>query len=561
MSLADRCEDHGLRFSRIDLYCAALLTLQIVALALLADPFRAAEFPINDDWAYIPPVKEFLQAGRWRIPDWTAANYIGMIPLGAFFGQFAEVGYATLRVSGWVALCGAALALYGAARELSVRPAHATLAVATLSASPLLLVVANSFMTDLPFMFAANLALWAGLRHCRTRTLGSFLAFVVALWAALSLRQSALAFSVALGAALIAGWPRKGASWLLAAGLVAAVILPQMAYEQWLKAGPGLPVMFGNQIRQLGATLRKPLATVLSLSASRAGVIVLYVSLLGVMAVLLNLLISRRNPGQRWLLVGTLLLGALLSRELLARGLAMPLVGYDLDRVGLGMRITGRPEVTSGIVFFWRAVTVLSVGAASYVALRLLANVRRQGLAMLAWRPQDRAFAALLVVLLGVSAAPLLGVEYLFDRYTLPLAAPFILLLLWQPRRLETDLSRRWLAALGVVVVLGTAVAGMALGDYMAWNRARWQSLAWLQAQGIDARRIDGGFEFNGSVLYSRDVRTIGPKGWFVADDEYVVTPARRSGYRVIHAIEVPRRLPFGPQVIYTLQREPSGGT
>lgn len=561
MNLVARYDHTGPRFGRRDLYCAALLTVQILLMALLSDPFQAAEFPVNDDWAYIPPVKEFLQTGRWRIPDWTAANYIGMIPWGAFFAQFAEVGYATLRLSGWVALWGAALALYGAARELAVRPAPAALAVATLSASPLMLVVANSFMTDLPFMLAAHVTLWAGLRHCRIQSPGSLLAFLVGLWAALSLRQSALALSLALGAALVAGWPRKIGSWAAAAGLLAVVILPQMAYEHWLKAGPGLPVMFGNQIRQLGVTLQKPLATVLSLSAGRLGVIVLYVALLGATAVILNLLIRRRDPTQRWLLVGALLLGAWLSREMLARGWVMPLVGYDLDRAGLGMRIADRPEVTPAIRFFWRAVTVFAVTAASYVSLRLLVDGCRQGLGLLSWQPRDRARAVLLVVLLAVSAAPLLGVEYLFDRYTLPLAAPFILLLLWQPGGAAAPVPPPALAALGALVVVGTAVAGLALGDYMAWNRVRWQSLEWLQAQGIDPKKIDGGFEFNGSVLYSRDVRARSPKGWFVWDDEYVVGPARRSGYRVIRAMDVPRRLPFGPQVIYTLRREASDGT
>jgi hypothetical protein len=88
-------------------------------------------------------------------------------------------------------------------------------------------------------------------------------------------------------------------------------------------------------------------------------------------------------------------------------------------------------------------------------------------------------------------------------------------------------------AAVAVLTVLGLFSVG-ATHDYLAWNRTRWTATAALTAAGVDARRIDGGNEFNGWTLYDPAYVVTGAKSWWwVVDDDYLIASGPVPGYRV----------------------------
>lgn len=78
--------------------------------------------------------------------------------------------------------------------------------------------------------------------------------------------------------------------------------------------------------------------------------------------------------------------------------------------------------------------------------------------------------------------------------------------------------------------------AGLA-GDYFAWNRARWEAIAFATRQlGANPRMLDGGFVYNGLFNFER-MRLSGSRQgkslWWVEDDRYQVAFSGRAGYQV----------------------------
>ena len=81
-----------------------------------------------------------------------------------------------------------------------------------------------------------------------------------------------------------------------------------------------------------------------------------------------------------------------------------------------------------------------------------------------------------------------------FDRYLLPLLP--MVLLLFPTIKVAWRSYRLGLAGLMVLLISFFSVAGT--HDYLAWNRARWQALTYLESQGVENTQIDGGYEYNG---------------------------------------------------------------
>ena len=95
--------------------------------------------------------------------------------------------------------------------------------------------------------------------------------------------------------------------------------------------------------------------------------------------------------------------------------------------------------------------------------------------------------------------------------------------------------------------------------DYLAWNRTRWAATDTLtREQRIPPQKIDGGYEFNGSFLYSEN--SIGHPGkgpWWIVDDEYVIATSDQRGYQQIRRFPYQRWLPPYDAPILVLHRTP----
>jgi hypothetical protein len=159
-------------------------------------------------------------------------------------------------------------------------------------------------------------------------------------------------------------------------------------------------------------------------------------------------------------------------------------------------------------------------------------------------------------------AGTLLHARYYFDRY-LVIVLPFALATLAVVRPLPVIRSPALLLA---VALAGYGVAGT--HDYLAWNRARFDGIAALEAEGVTPREIDGGVEYNawhlapalGTFPSDAEARPGQPLGrrswWWVVDDRYVASFRPLPGYAIHRELPYARWLPPGTGRVFLLERE-----
>ncbi|MBV8911812.1 MAG: hypothetical protein JOZ05_02095, partial [Acetobacteraceae bacterium] len=246
------------------------------------------------------------------------------------------------------------------------------------------------------------------------------------------------------------------------------------------------------------------------------------------------------------------------------RGARLPLIGNMFEPWGLGpltaadTYLLGQnlPEIPSWARLLWQGATAAGVVAAAMLAVVLGAMVGRGAVA--AWRSWDlRPFwpHALLLTIIGAYAAGLAIIGYQafwFDRYLILFIPPLLGLLVLAVE----GASRTVITPAGVVLGLYALFAVLATHDYMAWNRARWRALAALEARGVEARQIDGGYEYNGWRLYDpKYEKRPGKSWWWVVDDEYMIASGPLPGYETVEAFPFHRWLLPGSYEVLALKR------
>ncbi len=116
----------------------------------LANPI--GDFPLNDDWVYGLAVKSILEQGEFRMPSPASTDLFPQAYWGALFCLPFGFSFTALRVSTLVLGLVGILATYGIVRQLGAGARFALLAAALVAGNPLYFALANTFMTDVPFL-------------------------------------------------------------------------------------------------------------------------------------------------------------------------------------------------------------------------------------------------------------------------------------------------------------------------------------------------------------------------------------------------------------------------
>jgi hypothetical protein len=222
------------------------------------------------------------------------------------------------------------------------------------------------------------------------------------------------------------------------------------------------------------------------------------------------------------------------------------------------MHFLARPLPPTGGAAFHFLLTWASLASASALAARTWTAAT-----CLLRLERGAAFCVLAFLLSALGT--LAQAHYYFDRYLialLPLAIASGITLAPTPR-----IGARMMAALAAMSIY--AVAGT--HDYLAWNRARWDLLATLEGQGIGARSIDGGFEYNAERLAAqlgtapsdaearRGQSEAKKSWWWVVDDEWVIAFGDLDGYAVADSRTFTRWLPPMTGRVLALRRSAVG--
>jgi 4-amino-4-deoxy-L-arabinose transferase-like glycosyltransferase len=137
-------------------YVAGLVAFFVVAAVAIG---AGRDVPVIDDWTYAWSVEQLLDHGRLAVLDWSAVYPVGPALWGAGWSMVFGFSFGTLRLSTLLLAGVASGALYFLLRELDASPRVALLGALTVAANPAFLLLASSFMTDVPFVAFTLLAL------------------------------------------------------------------------------------------------------------------------------------------------------------------------------------------------------------------------------------------------------------------------------------------------------------------------------------------------------------------------------------------------------------------
>jgi 4-amino-4-deoxy-L-arabinose transferase-like glycosyltransferase len=463
-----------------------LLVLMASALAwvvlFVAVPPPRQDFPLNDDWAFGRGAMLFAGGEGIHYSNWASMPQLGQWLWACPFVWLLGPSFFTLRSStivlSWLGLWG----LYDLLQQQGWPAGRAVLACAVMAFHPLFFCLQGTFMTDVPALSLALIALafyGRALRSQRTSWLAA--AVVVAVLAAIS-RQNTVA--VPLVIAFLLGREtnlRRRPLWWLG---VFVPVLVGVALHFWFQGRP--------DIIPVEPRLLPPPALLLS-----PYVLIHWCGL----TTLPLLLLHPRGGSWRSFVAAFLVLGVNAAYWFYQGPFTsdldglFPYTGTVVSPWGAGtgdLNVGERPIVLGDEA---RAFLTLlgCVGGALFV-VRSLTWKRRLVL--------DNP-----LLLFSLSQIPfVLIAPNLWDRYLLPLLAPGALVLAGTelpPIKQAFRPAWRRVACGCFVLAAGVASVGM-MHDWLAWNAAAWDLGQRAVSRGIDPLEVEGGMEWDGWHAASR---------------------------------------------------------
>jgi hypothetical protein len=469
---------------------AALLTsLLSWLLVFLLIPPPAQRFPLIDDWAFARGLFYWLRGGGIRYLQWASMPLLGQWMWAAPWVWIFGDDLAALRVStivlSWLGLG----AFYDLLRQAEIERGAAGFVTAVLAFNPLFFLLQGTFMTDVPSLSFSLISLALYCRGLQRSRLSFYMAGAIFALLAVTTRPNTVTVPL-ISAMLLAGRPgprRKALWWLLAFGPV----LAGAAIYGWFR--------FRDDIRPLGIAWPET-QTVFGISlgiAEMAGLAVL------------PLFVLDPHPGapkafaiSLAVLVPTALYWWRNAAFVVYCGL-FPTVDGVISVYGVysaHQYVGQRPVLLEEPMRL--VLTILGCIGAAFLAARMLNKCSSYW----ARRADDNASPVVPLLLMSVLQLPfVLAPERVYDRYFLPLLPGALYL------AAPLAAGIRWKSWAAFAVLGGFALVCVSLThDWLAWNSARWELGRKAVGEGIDARDIEGGLEWDG--WYSPGLRLSAPE-------------------------------------------------
>jgi hypothetical protein len=460
---------------------------------IVINPFREM-LPDDDGWAYARSVQHLVATGKYRLDPWAAANTPVQIYLAAGLSKLAGYSLRLLRLTTLALLVVGLGSLYALLREISSTRSVASVLTLGLLASPLVLMLAFTFMSDVQFLGWLLLSLWLYVRGMRNKSARDMFLGSLAAACAIGTRQFGIAIIIGLVlSGLLSRESRPPIRFILA-----GLLIPVLAAGAQLYVGSRAPG-FTQAYRLIEEhhRLALPASVLLKDVFWRCGVILQYVGMS-----ILPVLPLAMVPGQsaekkrvgRDLLISAIM--TILASAAIITALSM--TAY--------FSITARPEalhngVWEPFVLYWllptkflamhhkmpRILDICGIVGASTLVWTGVRNLQR----LRAFRDLSSARIFLTGTGLGLLALHLTYTQ-LNDTYIVAFI-PFALLVIAE--KLRGDKPRRAAlassAALSVIVILitGLWLRGEYSGDFAAWQAAETLVEAGVEPENID---IDG---------------------------------------------------------------------
>jgi hypothetical protein len=519
----------------------AIFLLVYSSAAILIHPF--ANLPFHDDWTYAWSVEHFLNTGELQVLDWSVHYPFAQILWGTLFCLPFGFSFSALRVSTWVLAWLGALALYGTLRELGRARSESVIATVVLIANPVFFVLGFSFMTDVPFVSLANMALFFITRGLsRRRSFELYVGYMVAAYA-FFVRQIAVAIPAGvllyfLFTPSLRSWryllPASGVFLLLFLGLFSTAQFFGVTSQSKYLAAWVIDFWLHRQSQAISGALR-----------------ILVHSGLALLPLSISIVASIYRRALFWGVVTTLLFLTGCSM-LFAGNVPNPQDGmWQLNTLGRERHLLeGSPTPDFLPLWLNPPLFTLSLFSSAVVIVKILD-------VMCARVGSPRVFFGWYASIHFTLIMALWFFEpWGSDRYSVVLLPPLIVILA------SSQFNSK--------VALASTTALLAVSMLATWNetqtsRAIAQGVTWLRANNIPLASIDAGYVFNGWNLYAHPENL--PSGAAPETDvplvtsreskPYVIAASPIAGYRVlrIYSWSIPlRSLDYK---IYVLEKLP----
>ncbi len=535
-----------------DRLCLLLLFAVFAAAVAAVNPI--GNFPIDDDFAYGRTVLNFLE-GNFRISSWISATVVFQTFTGVLFSLPFGFSFSALRFSSLAMALVGAVAAFLILRELKFSKQPALFGSMLLLFNPLYFTKAFNFHSDIHFMAMMLLSLLFYLLWLRKNSPALLLLGSLFSVFAMLIRQNGVLIPVAVAAYLLLSRRLSMRSFIVVA------VLPFLAfagYEAWFYLVHGATesssLMAQYDLPHVADLILRLIPFRLFSMFMLAGLFLLPLTLPYLLR--LQAFIAAMHAYDKALFASVIIAASAATLFMFfSFGRLLFYAPTMLHQRGLGpiyMQGLKSPVFPDALLAILAAAAILS-GA-------VLAMLLKQQLA----RAASSCFGEPihLVYLAGAfQLLFLLAALAFFDRYMLPLFFPGIVILLGSAKL-------RQVLPFGVVIlVLMAAFSVAATQDYLSWHRARDSAIRDLQAQGIPADRIDGGFEHAAWNFYefSREHPEVDNSkpydpGWIrdyfrLIDSEYVISFTQLERYNAVKEYSYFSMLTLRNEPVYTLKR------
>ena len=510
-------------------------------------------FPLNDDWVYGLAVKSIIETGDFRLPSPAHTNLFFQAFWGALFCLPFGFSFTALRFSTLTLGLIGAIATYGLLREVNANQKISLLGALLIVVNPLYFGLANSFMTDVPFVALSILSFYFLIRGLKRESIIQVILGLSLVYINILIRQYAIVILLAFALAYSAK-KRFKLKFLFGSSLIfLSGILLHKLYQKWLYYTNRTPVIAENFLHTRKLDFRNH---ILMISLIYIGCFIF-----PVVAIFFVKKIKEISHQQKTItILGISSFFVVVMARLIWQGKTMPLIGNVLLYFGLGpltLRDTfllnlNNPSYSLGLKIFWLMMTAIGV----FGALLLLYYLC---LAIIQTFSESEKWLKVLTISAILIYLCLFGVKYPFDRYFLPLIPLFMVLTVISNKYIaDQDIGKKITAfALTMIFIFGGFTVA-ATHDYLAWHRTRWEALNDLMKQGITPDYIDGGYEFNG--WYLNDIKYQNQRSksyWWVNRDDYMIASGLLEGYEEVKRYPFRRWLFLKQYNIFVLHKVP----
>ena len=541
----------------------AVIIVSCVWLLLVFIVNPVGEFPLNDDWSYARAVQSLVEHGHLELSGFTSMPLIAQVLWGALFCLHFGFSFTALRASTITLGLLGILASYWLFEETKANRSIALLATMVLVTNPLYFYLSLTFMTDVPFFTFSMFAFIFFIRTLRTERHSDMVLGYAFSLAAILTRQLGIVIPIAFLGAYLAKNRISFKSLVNTLVPTAAFASLLFAFPAILRRTIGLPALYNRSFEPIVEAAPLGWFQIPPVFADRLLVELIYLGLF-LLPVLILLGLNTKQTSSRQmrrlsLLSGLILFVAILG-FLLWQGRTMPLIGNNINDLGLGpallrdtylLRLPHWPTAPKEL---WLIVTIAAVLGCvvlirhTGVEVIQISRSLRQGTKVV--RVDTSLFLVLAIAIYSI----LIAITGFLDRYLIWLLPLLMCLVLaWKRLRIQV-------LSLSVFMIIISIYGFFALGgthDYLAWNRARWKAaMDLVEKDGISYRNIDGGFEFNGWYGYDAGYHIVPSKSlWWVDEDHYVIAFGPMPGYIEIRHYPFQRWLPPTEGRILVLQR------